>query len=85
MCVTMTVCACKGGVGKSTTTLNLGAALASAGKRVVVVDNDVQANLTAALGFTPAELHRPDPRECEAVRRCGAAPSNATLAVWRDG
>ena len=56
MCVTMTVCACKGGVGKSTTTLNLGAALASAGKRVVVVDNDVQANLTAALGFTPAEL-----------------------------
>ena len=56
MCVTMTVCACKGGVGKSTTTLNLGAALAAEGKRVVVVDNDVQANLTAAMGFTPAEL-----------------------------
>lgn len=39
----------KGGIGKSTTAANLGAALALKGKRVLVVDTDPQANLTAAL------------------------------------
>ena len=46
----------KGGVGKSATALNLGAALATAEKRVLLVDADVQGNLTAALGFTPGEI-----------------------------
>lgn len=48
----------KGGVGKTTTVANLGAALALAGKRVVVVDLDPQANLTVYLG---AELAAGEP------------------------
>ena len=49
------ICNFKGGCGKTSTTLNLGAALSATGKAVAMVDNDAQGNLTAALGFTPAE------------------------------
>lgn len=40
----------KGGVGKSTTVVNLGAALGGKGKRVLVVDIDAQGNTTTGLG-----------------------------------
>ena len=46
----------KGGVGKSTCTLNLGAALLERGQRVLLIDLDPQANLTLGLGLDPGEL-----------------------------
>lgn len=44
----------KGGCAKTTTTINLGAALAALGKSVLIVDVDFQRNTTEHLGFTPS-------------------------------
>lgn len=48
----------KGGVGKTTSTLNLGAALTELGQRVLLVDLDPQASLTMSLGVDPESLHQ---------------------------
>ena len=55
---TISVSIQKGGCGKTTSALNLGTALSIAGKKVLLIDNDVQGNLTAGLGYTPAEQPR---------------------------
>ncbi len=54
-CKIISITNSKGGVGKTTTALNLSVALAGTGKRILAIDNDPQGNLTVALGNTPAE------------------------------
>ena len=82
----------KGGVGKTTTTINLGASLAEIGYRTLVVDLDPQANATTGLGIDPRQVENSmydvilrdlpleDAVEATDVKNLFVAPSSLDLA-----
>jgi chromosome partitioning protein len=78
----------KGGIGKTTTCVNLGAALALRGHRVLVIDTDTQANVATALGIKGYQksladilTHRTNAKECvlPARKNLDILPSNLAL------
>lgn len=56
MCKIISIFNQKGGIGKSTTTVNLGAALATKDKKVLLLDMDPQANTTVSVGINDEDL-----------------------------
>ena len=83
----------KGGVGKTTTTINLSASLAAKGKRVLVIDMDPQGNTTSGFGVDKNELENTvyelilgecSIQECllkDVIENVSLIPSNVNLAA----
>ena len=69
----------KGGIGKTTTCISLGAALALQGRRVLLVDTDTQANLSIALGLDNFEKSLSDVLYRQVSAREAVIPARKNL------
>ena len=70
----------KGGVGKTTSTLNLGAALQEVGKRVLLVDLDPQGNLSVASGIVDIDAAYPSMGDLLALAARGRTAAGTSSA-----
>ena len=67
MCKVIAIALEKGGVGKTTTTCNLGAGLVREGRRVLLIDLDPQGSLTSSLGFDKEAIENPIDKGLESI------------------